>query len=155
MDAIIASGTITVFPTITWLFGYPIGQIFISDKVEDTTVLYTHPVAIHFTQFTSGVVFCTFFLNFILSIAAKVHHDHEEKETASVAMLVGHIAFAGMIIFIPFYGFYFSTNIEKIAAKYEEEINKWMDNKKNHSNNNNHDKHEMINKLETGINDSQ
>jgi hypothetical protein len=156
MDGIIASGIITVVITITWLLGYPIGRIFVLYKAEDTTVLHTHPVVINFIQLTSGVMFCTFFFNFILSIAAKVCYDREEKETASLAMLVGHIAFAGMIICIPFYGFYFNTNIEKIAANYEKEINKWMDYKKNHPNNHDvNDEHEMINILETGINDSR
>ena len=131
MDGIIASGIITVVITITWLLGYPIGRIFVLYKAEDTTVLHTHPVVINFIQLTSGVMFCTFFFNFILSIAAKVCYDREEKETASLAMLVGHIAFAGMIICIPFYGFYFNTNIEMIVAKYEERNQqqiKWMDN---------------------------
>jgi hypothetical protein len=42
-----------------------------------------------------------------------------------------------MVFFISWYGFYFNINIEKIAAKYEKEISKQMDNNYHPNNNNN------------------
>jgi hypothetical protein len=133
---IVFSGILTVSIAVAWLFGYPIGRAIVSDKVEDM-VPYTHPVVIHFIQLTSGVMLCTFFLNFMLSIVAKVFHDHGEKETASAFCVLCCILYtSGMVFFISCYGLYFNINIEKIAAKYEKEISKQMDNTSYHSNNN-------------------
>jgi hypothetical protein len=146
---IIVSGILTVYIGVAWLLlGYPIGRAIVSDKVEDT-VPYTHPVVIHYIQLTSGVMMGTFFLSFMVAIAAKVEYDHGEKETSSALSFFGFILFVGMFFFIYFYGSYFNTNIEKIAAKYEKGISKQMDNNKNHHPiNHHHNDHEMINKLE-------
>jgi hypothetical protein len=134
---IVINGVLTAYNGVAWLlFGYPLGQIFVSDKVEDT-VPFTHPVVIHFIQLTSRVMLCTFFLNFMLSIAAKVYYDHGEKETASAFSSFGLFLIVGMILFNSCYGFYFKSNIAKIAAKYEKEISKQMDSK--YHPNNNHD----------------
>jgi hypothetical protein len=73
----------------------------------------------------------------MLSIAAKVYYDHGEKETASAFSSFGSLFFVGMILFNSCYGFYFKSNIAKIAAKYEKEISKQMDSK--YHPNNNHD----------------
>ena len=138
-DIIVDGTTLTAYIGVAWLlFGYPLGRIFVSDKVEDT-VPFTHPVVIHFIQLTSRVMLCTFFLNFMLSIAAKVYYDHGEKETASAFSSFGLFLIVGMILFNSCYGFYFKSNIAKIAAKYEKEISKQMDNTSYHPNNN----HEM------------
>jgi hypothetical protein len=71
---------------------------------------------------------CTYFLNFIISIVAAVYYDHGEKETASAYHLFGCTLFNGMVFFISLYGFYFNTNIEKIAAKFEKKksTNGWI-----------------------------
>jgi hypothetical protein len=128
MVDIVVSGSLMVFIVIAWLlFGYPVGRAIVSDKVG-YTVTYTHPVVIHFNQLTTGVIMCTIFLSFILFIVAKVYYDHGEKQKAVAYSAFGFILFDGMVIFISFYGFYFNTNIEKIAAKYENEINKWNNN---------------------------
>ena len=133
---IIINGVLTASIGVAWLlFEKPIGRIFVSDKVEDT-VPFTHPVVIHFIQLTSRVMLCTFFLNCMSLIAAKVYHDHGEKETSSAFSLFGCILIIGMVFFISWYGFYFNINIEKIAAKYEKKISKQMDN--NYHPNNNH-----------------
>ena len=133
---IVINGVLTAYNGVAWLlFEKPIGRIFVSDKVEDT-VPFTHPVVIHFIQLTSGVMLCTSFLTSMSFIAAKVYHDHGEKEASSAFSLFGCILIIGMVFFISWYGFYFNTNIEKIAAKYEKEISKQMDNKY-HPNNNN------------------
>jgi hypothetical protein len=135
---IIVYGVLTASIGVAWLFEKPIGRIFVSDKVEDT-VPFTHPVVIHFIQLTSRVILGTFFLNFMVLIAAKVEYDHGEKETASAFIRLGCNLFICMIFVISWYGFYFNTNIEKIAAKYEKEISKQMDNKY-HPNNNHNEK---------------
>jgi hypothetical protein len=142
---IVINGVLTAYIGVAWLlFGYPLGRIFVSDKVEDT-VPFTHPVVIHFIQLTSRVILGTFFLNFMSLIAAKVYHDHGEKETSSAFSLFGCILIIGMVFFISWYGFYFNTNIEKIAAKYEKRMNK------QHHNN----CHEMVNILETEEEDDE
>jgi hypothetical protein len=133
---IIVYGVLTASIGVAWLFEKPIGRIFVSDKVEDT-VPFTHPVVIHFIQLTSRVILGTFFLNFMVLIAAKVEYDHGEKETASAFIVFGCILIIGMVFFISWYGFYFNINIEKIAAKYEKEISKQMDNNYHPNNNNN------------------
>jgi hypothetical protein len=136
---IIINGVLTASIGVAWLlFEKPIGRIFVSDKVEDT-VPFTHPVVIHFIQLTSRVMLCAFFLSFMLSIAAKVYYDHGEKETSSASSSFGLFLFDGMILFNWCYGFYFKTNIAKIAAKYEKEISKQMDSKY-HPNNNHNEK---------------
>jgi hypothetical protein len=117
---IVVYGLSTVIVAIGWLFGYPIGRIFVSYKMENTTVPYTHPVVIRFIKKTSGATLGAYFLNFMVLMAAKkVYHDLGEKAKASSVMAVGHLTFVGMCFFIYFYGFDFNTNIEKIAAKYE------------------------------------
>jgi hypothetical protein len=75
----------------------------------------------------------------MLSIAEKVCYDHGEKETASAFSFFDCIVSNGLVLFIWCYGFYLNTNIEKIAAIYEKEISKQMDNASYHPNNN----HEM------------
>jgi hypothetical protein len=136
---IVIFGVLTASIGVAWLlFGYPIGRAIVSDKVEDI-VPFTHPVVIHFIQLTSGVMLCTSFLTSMLLIAAKVYYDHGGEQIASAFIRFGYIFYIGMIIFISCYGFYFNTNIEKIAAKYEKEISKQMDNTSYHPNNN----HEM------------
>jgi hypothetical protein len=140
----IGAGSLTASIGVAWLFKNPIGRIFVSDKVEDT-VPFTHPVVIHFIQLTSRVILGTFFLNFMSLIAAKVYHDHGEKETSSAFSLFGCILIIGMVFFISWYGFYFNTNTEKIAAKYEKRMNK------QHHNN----CHEMVNILETEEEDDE
>jgi hypothetical protein len=133
---IVIFGVLTASIGVAWLlFGYPIGRAIVSDKVEDM-VPFTHPVVIHFIQLTSGVMLCTSFLTSMSFIAAKVYHDHGEKETSSAFSLFGCILIIGMVFFISWYGFYFNINIEKIAAKYEKKISKQMDN--NYHPNNNH-----------------
>jgi hypothetical protein len=142
---IVINGILTSSIGVAWLlFGYPIGPMFVSDKVEDT-VPFTHPVVIHFIQLTSGVMLCTSFLTSMSFIAAKVYHDHGEKEASSAFSLFGCILIIGMVFFISWYGFYFNTNIEKIAAKYEKRMNK------QHHNN----CHEMVNILETEEEDDE
>jgi hypothetical protein len=148
---IVIFGVLTASIGVAWLlFGYPIGRAIVSDKVEDM-VPFTHPVVIHFIQLTSRVILGTFFLNFMVLIAAKVEYDHGEKETASAFIRLGCNLFIGMVFVISWYGFYFNTNIEKIAAKYEKEISKQMDNKyhpNNNNNSNNNDEKTTTNKLE-------
>jgi hypothetical protein len=141
---IIVYGVLTASIGVAWLFENPIGRIFVSDKVEDT-VPFTHPVVIHFIQLTSGVMLCTSFLTSMSFIAAKVYHDHGEKEASSAFSLFGCILIIGMVFFISWYGFYFNTNTEKIAAKYEKRMNK------QHHNN----CHEMVNILETEEEDDE
>jgi hypothetical protein len=138
---------LTLIVAICWfIFGYPIGRIFVSDSiVEDTRTVVPlcnnnnnnnnnnnhHPVVIHFIKMTSGMMMGTFFLSFIVIIVAKFYHDLGEEKKTLAAMNVGHIIFSSMIIFISFYGFYFNTNIEMIVAKYEKRNQqqiKWMDN---------------------------
>jgi hypothetical protein len=141
---IIHYGILTISIGVAWLlFDYPIGRIFVfvsssssSDddkKVEDddtdtdtdtdttnmSVVPYTHPVVIHFIQLTSGVMICTYFLNFMILIIAKYYYDLGEKKTSSAYRIFGCILFISMVLFIWYYSFYFNTNIEKIAAKYE------------------------------------
>ena len=136
---IIINGVLTASIGVAWLlFEKPIGRIFVSDKVEDT-VPFTHPVVIHFIQLTSRVMLCAFFLSFMLSIAAAVDYNHGEKETSSASSSFGLFLYDGMILFNWCYGFYFKTNIAKIAAKYEKEISKQMDSKY-HPNNNHNEK---------------
>jgi hypothetical protein len=142
---IVIFGVLTASIGVAWLlFGYPIGRAIVSDKVEDM-VPFTHPVVIHFIQLTSGVMLCTSFLTSMLLIAAKVYYDHGGEQIASAFIRFGYIFYIGMIIFISCYGFYFNTNIEKIAAKYEKRMNK------QHHNN----CHEMVNILETEEEDDE
>ena len=66
-------------------------------------------------------------------------------------MFVVFYLYTADLIFISCYGFYFNTNIEKIAAKYEKEISKQMDNKyhpNNNNNSNNNDEKTTTTKLE-------
>jgi uncharacterized membrane protein SpoIIM required for sporulation len=82
-------------------------------------------------------------------IAAKVYYDHGEKETSSAFSLFGCILIIGMVFFNWCYGFYFNINIEKIAAKYEKEISKQLDNNYHPNNNsNNNDEKTTTTKLE-------
>jgi hypothetical protein len=124
ITGIVVYGLSTVIVAIGWLFGRPIGQIFLSDKVEDT-IPYTHPVVIHFIQLTSGAMMSTLFVVFIVHMFAGVYYDRGERETASALILFGCTLLDGMVFFTFCYGFYFNTNIVKIAAKYEKEINQF------------------------------
>jgi hypothetical protein len=133
----IVSGLLLMFIGIRWLFGYPIDQIIIvfSDYiVEDTTsVPSNHPVIIQFILVSSGVVLGTSLLSSIALTVMAVYYEHEEIETALAFSIVDCIILYGTNIFLLCYGFYFKTNIEKIAAKYEKE---------------NPDNHEMTTRLE-------
>jgi hypothetical protein len=130
---IIVSGILTFSIGVAWLFGYPIGRIFVSDKVENT-IPSTHPIVIHFIQITSRVTLGAFILNFLVLIAAKNYNDLGEKEKALLAAIhFGYIQIC-MVIFLFYYCLYFGKNIEKIASKYD---------KKNKSTNKRNTKLEM------------
>jgi hypothetical protein len=129
---ILVSGSVTVLIAIAWLFGYPIGRLLVvlSDKSKERLV---HPVTIqHFIQRTSGFILGTFFLRFMVEIAAVFFYDHGVKEETLVAIIVYAILISAIGFLLVFCHFYFDKNIGKNAAAYDKEINKLMYRPPNH-----------------------
>lgn len=124
---LILSGCIFVESSLLWMLGYPCGRARLADEVDDVGL--THPCAIHYIRITTGGFVLLWFLTTMIFVPAAVYWGMGMFEQVGKVMGISPYVMLGLGVahglWLAWYASHFWKNADKIAAKYEEEINEW------------------------------
>ena len=133
--------SIFVESSILWMLGYPYGKAAMADEVDDSGL--THPCVCHYIRMTTGAFVLLWFLSTVAVIPAAVYWEMgmrgdmaKFKQAANVVQIGVYVNIGlGVIsgIWMAWYARHFWKNIDKIAAKYEEEIKEWEEQHPDHA----------------------